>query len=82
MTDTTIVPVSMPRRLAAIVDVRARRLAMTRSEYIRTLVRREVQEPDAQDDGIAQALLVAERELKSGKARVLKSGGLAAMLKK
>ena len=82
MTDTTIIPVSMPRRMAAIVDVRARRLAMTRSEYIRTLVRREVQEPDAQHDEIALALQTAERELKMGKARVLKSGGLAAMLKK
>jgi metal-responsive CopG/Arc/MetJ family transcriptional regulator len=81
MTDTTIVPVSMPRRMAAIIDVRARRLAMTRSEYIRTLVRREVDTPEAQDDAIVTALKVAERELKSGKTKVLKKGGLAAMLK-
>ncbi len=81
MSDTTIIPVSMPRRMAAIVDARARRLAMTRSEYIRTLVRREVDMPDAKDEAIARALDVAERELKNGKTKILKKAGLTTMLK-
>ncbi len=81
MTNSTIIPVSMPHRMAAIVDVRARRLAMTRSEYIRTLVRREVEGGESHGATVARALQVAAHELKAGKARVLKSGGLSAMLK-
>lgn len=80
MSDTTIVPVSMPRRLAAITDARARRLAMTRSEYIRTLVRREAAE-ETSDERIVQMLENAKRELKRGSTRTLKPGGLAAMIR-
>jgi mRNA-degrading endonuclease YafQ of YafQ-DinJ toxin-antitoxin module len=82
MANSTIIPVSMPQAMAATVDARARRLAMTRSEYIRTLVRREVEGGDAENAALAEALNVAAKELKAGKTRVLKKGDLSAMLKK
>ncbi len=82
MTNSTIIPVSMPHAMAATVDVRARRLAMTRSEYIRTLVRREVEGGDSENATVAQALNAAAKELKAGKTRILKKGGLSAMMKK
>lgn len=82
MANSTIIPVSMPHAMAATVDARARRLAMTRSEYIRTLVRREVEGGDAENAALAEALNVAAKELKAGKTRVLKKGDLSAMLKK
>lgn len=81
MANSTIIPVSMPHKMAATIDVRARRLAMTRSEYIRTLVRREVEGGESENAVLAQALEIAAKELKTGKARVLKKGGLAALLK-
>ncbi len=81
MSNTMIVPVSMPSNMAAMLDTRARRLAMTRSEYIRTLVRREVT-ATADDMVVARMLESAERDLKRGTARTLKPGGLSKMLKK
>ncbi len=42
MPNTSIVPISLPKELARQLDRMARREAMTRSEYVRNLVRRQV----------------------------------------
>ena len=84
MSDTTIIPVSVPRRMATVIDVRAKRLAMTRSEYIRSLVRREMVASTAEesDQKIERMLTAAARDLHNGKTKVLRPGGLAKMLGK
>lgn len=42
MSATAIIPISLPKQMARDLDRAARRDAMTRSEYVRNLIRRQL----------------------------------------
>ncbi len=42
MQNTTVVPISLPKEMAKQLDQMAKKEAMTRSEYVRNLVRRQL----------------------------------------
>lgn len=71
---SSLVTVSLPRRMLSASDRVAKRHHMTRSEFVRTALRRYLEEVDA-----AEAVRIYQDEKKAGKLKTLK-GSLAALM--
>mgnify|MGYP001561428245 CR=1 FL=1 len=77
MRKTNLVTISLPPSMALEARKVARKQGMTRSELLRSALRRYIEEMR-----LDEAVRIADEELASGKAKILPKGGLAALLKK
>lgn len=77
MRKTSLVTISLPRSMASEAEKIAKKQGMTRSELLRSALRRFLEEAH-----LDEAVRVANEEIRSGKAKVLGRGGLAALMGK
>ncbi|MBI4054457.1 MAG: ribbon-helix-helix protein, CopG family [Candidatus Doudnabacteria bacterium] len=75
MRKTNLVTISLPGALQAESEKLAKKQHMTRSELLRTALRRYIEEIE-----LEEALRVAETELKAGKLKLLPRGGLVKLM--
>lgn len=76
MRTTAIVTISLPPIMLKASERAAKRQQMTRSEFLRTAVRRYLEELS-----LAEALRVSDMELELGQAKALPRGGLRALIR-
>lgn len=75
MRTTAVVTISLPPTMLKASERAAKRQQMTRSEFLRMAVRRYLEEIS-----LAEAVGVADQELRLGQAKVLPRGGLKALM--
>ena len=77
MRSTNLVTISLPPSIDKEAQKAAKKQGMTRSELFRSALRRYLEELRAEE-----AIRLADREFRSGKAKVLSQGGLASLMRK
>lgn len=76
MRTSSIVTISLHAAMLRAAQRAAKKQHMTRSELVRTALRRYLEEMDAME-----AIRVGEKELKTNKLKVLPRGGLAQLMR-
>lgn len=76
MRNTNLVTISLPPALEHESEKIARKQHMTRSELMRTALRRYIEEQQMEE-----AIKIFEKERREGKLKVLPKGGLAKLIK-
>lgn len=77
MRTTDLITISLPPKMAAQAEKIAKKQHMTRSELLRTALRRYFEEVY-----IEEIVRTADEELRAGKAKVLPPGGLTQLLER
>lgn len=77
MRTTSLVTISLPPEILAESEKMAKKQHMTRSELLRSALRRYLEEAN-----LEEALAIAEKELILGKTKKLTRNGLAKLMKK
>lgn len=77
MRTTSLVTVSLPQEMLTESEKIAKKQHMTRSELLRSALRRYLEEAK-----LDEALIIAEKELALGQAKKLSRGGLARLMRK
>lgn len=77
MRKSSLITISLPPSMMSEAEKVAKKQGMTRSELLRSALRRYMEEMRMEE-----AIRIADEELATGKAKILPRGGLAALLKK
>lgn len=67
MSNTTVVPISMPKAMAKELDREAKARAMTRSEFVRDSVRRQLGFGQSRERAIEAAIAEGLADIKAGR---------------